>query len=185
QAPVTLDNVEDFVRKLCFNQYMKPRAKALYWITQGFGSHDTHFPTLSMFTREELREMYSGNETVSEADFVACLSFEDANSYKWSSRAMRATRGYLLEAIQDEAFRKQLLRWSTGYTAIPYAVNKKFIIKVQPGIRTSDGRVTIHQDRLPEASTCFNELRLPSYSSLAKLQEAMATAMAVNTFNVQ
>ncbi|KAG5184391.1 hypothetical protein JKP88DRAFT_244762 [Tribonema minus] len=76
QEPVTLDNVEDFVRKLCFNQYMKPRAKALYWITQGFGSHDTHFPTLSMFTREELREMYSGNETVSEADFVACLSFE-------------------------------------------------------------------------------------------------------------
>ncbi|KAG5184389.1 hypothetical protein JKP88DRAFT_163346, partial [Tribonema minus] len=185
QAALTLGNVEDFVRKLCFNQYMRPRAKALYWIRQGFSRHDTHFPTLSMFTRPELREMYSGNETVSEADFVACLNFKDANNFKWGSPEMTATRGYLLQAVHDESFRRQLLRWSTGYSAIPCVVNKKFMIRVQPGIRTSDGAVSILPDRLPEASTCFNELRVPSYTSLAKLQEAMATAMAVNTFDTQ
>ncbi|KAG5184388.1 hypothetical protein JKP88DRAFT_277170 [Tribonema minus] len=57
---------------------------------------------------------------------------------------------------------------------------------VQLGIRTSDGAVSILPDRLPEASTCFNELRVPSYTSLAALQEAMSTAMAaIFTFNVQ
>ncbi|KAG5192742.1 hypothetical protein JKP88DRAFT_261739 [Tribonema minus] len=89
------------------------------------------------------------------------------------------------QAVKDEAFRRRLLHWSTGYNAIPFAANRKFAIKVKPGISTVCGTVSILADRLPEASTCFNELRLPSYSSLAKLQEVMDMAMAVHSFDEQ
>ncbi|KAG5192741.1 hypothetical protein JKP88DRAFT_146954, partial [Tribonema minus] len=184
-APVTLENVQGFVRRLCCNQYIKPRAKALDWIKQGFSRHSMHLPTLNSFTRQELRDMYSGNETVSEADFIECLSFEDAENFQWGSEEMTATRGYLLQAVKDEAFRKRLLHWSTGYNAIPFAATRKFAIKVKPGISLNDNTVSILPDGLPEASTCINELRLPCYSSLAKLRERMDMAMAVLSFNEQ
>ena len=73
----------------------------------------------------------------------------------------------------DVARRQLLLRWCTGRDVLPVSglANKVTLAAAEmPRGELPDGR-------LPEASTCFHEVRLPSYSSKETLRARLDQAL--------
>jgi hypothetical protein len=54
-----------------------------------------------LFSRGELRDMYSGDETITHQSFRSCLHFEDEQGYSWTgTKTLRHAKALFLQVRQ-------------------------------------------------------------------------------------
>ena len=169
--PLAATNVGRAVVAGCRRKLLVDRHAALVALREGFtleGRLDLGVQ-LAQHSNTDLSLLLQGKPTLSAQDLLDC--------FDWSDPCCAAVT-YLRELLQDagafDATRRQLLlRWCTGRNVLPVSgLGSKvtFAAADVPQNEVSDGR-------LPEASTCFHEVRLPSNLSKDMLRARLDQAL--------
>ena len=133
---------------------------------------------LARDSNADLALLLRGKPTISEAELIECFAWSTPHS----SEAVVYLHELLHDGALDAARRLLLLRWCTGLNALPVSgLSHKITLALaeEAADTSSDGR-------RPQAHTCYNELRLPRYSSKAvlsaRLNEALDSFVADPSF---
>ena len=163
---VTVANRVDLVgRKI--NSLIDPEVEGPFQeIRAGFNEVIPIQVLSGLFTPGEVRGLMFGNPTIDVEDLIRNAVF--GGGYSARLRVIEWLFGYLRTLDQESL--KKLLRFSTGNTQLPLG-----------GFAMLNPRFTIDSggagDRLPTASTCFNQLHLPMFTSELALRTKMNQAI--------
>lgn len=167
---VTLTNKDEYIEKLSL-WYQRTETEAeIDAIVSGV--KDVLHPSVlesmkKVITTSELLVLIAGRESFDVQDWRKHTVFrgfaDDAPQPKWLQE--------LLEEAEP-AFRRGLLRYSTGSTNVPMggfgAINPPFTIQARPELSA---------DHLPTSSTCVNMLNLPVYPTKEAMRAALEKAI--------
>jgi E3 ubiquitin-protein ligase HUWE1 len=175
--PLSAANVGRAVVAGCRRKLLVDRHDAVVALREGFtleGRLDLGVQ-LAQHSNAELSLLLQGKPSLSTVELLEC--------FDWSEPCCAAVT-YLMDLLSDaEAFdvarRQLLLRWCTGRDVLPVSgfTNKVTFAAAEMM------RGELPDGRLPEACTCFYEVRLPNYSSKEMLRERLEHAL--NEFAVQ
>jgi hypothetical protein len=118
-----------------------------------------------IFTPRELRDVVIGRTTVNVEDLMDNLDLTESR-YTQGSLQIKWLRAVL--QTFDQRRRRQFVHFVTGCPQVPATGFRDKRIKVVP----VDSR-----EALPEASNCFNQLRLPRYLSRKTLEQKLTQAL--------
>ena len=133
---------------------------------------------LQILSAQELELMLCGMPVidVSQWKASACYSGYTANGAMLSASSQLAVWFWDVVAALPQAEKALLLKFSTGSAAVP-SQGFEHLLGLHGEQRFTLAVVAGGSDRLPLASTCFNLLKLPEYSSKALLEERLHVAL--------
>ena len=133
---------------------------------------------LQILSAQELELMLCGMPVidVSQWKASACYSGYTANGTMLSAASQLAVWFWDVVEALPQAERALLLKFSTGSAAVP-SQGFEHLLGLHGEQRFTLAVVAGGSDRLPLASTCFNLLKLPEYSSKALLEERLHVAL--------
>lgn len=157
---VTLSNCSEFI-SLANEFRLSQLREPLQAILQGLWEN-LDFKPPAFLSGDMLEAAACGSKEISFDEFMGILRLD---------RLAQRDREILTEVIRSftSEQRSALLKFTTGRVRLPtYSSNELFRITV-------DNAGT--SDRLPTASTCFNQLHLPWYSSIERARKMIGTAI--------
>jgi hypothetical protein len=163
--PVTSENKQELVRR-AVNSLMPRETREIFEIVRaGFDEVVPIALIRQIFTPRELRDVVIGRTTVNVEDLMDNLDLTESR-YTQGSLQIKWLRAVL--QTFDQRRRRQFVHFVTGCPQVPATGFRDKRIKVVP----VDSR-----EALPEASNCFNQLRLPRYLSRKTLEQKLTQAL--------
>ena len=163
--PVTNANRHEYVRAMSAWHLEGSTSSAFTHLQRGF-QLVIGGPAIGLFRPEELELLVAGMTHLDFGALEAATKYEGPG-FASESPYVRAFWRVVHGLTDDE--RRRLLLFVTGSAKAPIGGLGSLAFKVQ-----RNGGDT---DRLPTASTCFNTLLLPEYSSEGKLRERLTKAI--------
>lgn len=164
-TPVTSDNKLDYVKAYCDWALTKSCEVAFAEFRRGFGMVMSEH-TLNLLRPEELELLIAGTPHLDFAELEKVCKYE--GGYHADHRTIKSF-WRVVKGLNDE-HKTKLLLFVTGSAKAPIGGLGKLPFMVQ--------RMGPDSNMLPTASTCFNMLLLPDYSSEAKLKDRLVTAIS-------
>eukprot|EP00879_Flechtneria_rotunda_P021024 GHRR01022146.1.p1 GENE.GHRR01022146.1~~GHRR01022146.1.p1 ORF type:complete len:434 (+),score=170.36 GHRR01022146.1:385-1686(+) len=165
QTPVTADNRQQFVE--LYSDWLINGSVAEQFAAFASGFHRVcGGPALSLFRYEEVELLVEGLPHLNFHQLQAGARYEAGYSDRHPT--IQALWSVLLGLSIDD--KRAFLQFCTGCDRAPVAGLAALRLLVQ--------RAGPDSEKLPTAHTCFNTLLLPEYSSKAKLQQKLMTAIS-------
>jgi hypothetical protein len=159
--PVTQHNKKEYIQALADHKLRTTVSKEIEAFLGGFYSLLPE-DLVSIFDERELELLISGMPNISAKDILNFIKFTGFSPRdrepEWFSTSV--------ESFSSEELAR-LLQFMTGSSQIP---NSGFAF-LNPPLRVKLWRSKV--DHLPRASTCFNTIILPRYSSYEKLRQQL------------
>ncbi|CAK9006964.1 Ubiquitin-protein ligase E3A (E6AP ubiquitin-protein ligase) (HECT-type ubiquitin transferase E3A) (Human papillomavirus E6-associated protein) (Oncogenic protein-associated protein E6-AP) (Renal carcinoma antigen NY-REN-54) [Durusdinium trenchii] len=164
--PVTSANKEEYVKLLVQHKLCGEHAKAIDSLMEGFGTViDPNFQTFKLFRPDEVEIVLTGSDTIDMEELRESVTY--AGGFDRNTPVVKWFWEIVLAYSTEK--QRQLIRFATGSPRAPVGGVSalKFVIQ----------RAGVDSEQLPHASTCFNILLLPEYSSKAKLKAKLKLAL--------
>ena len=172
QVEISLENVEEYVERMSRFMLHDGVAAQVEALRAGVGDV---FPAESLraFSSPELRTMLLGEGAVAWTREELLEYLEPRNGYD----AQSATFLHLVEVLAafDDAQRRAFLRFATGVGVLPPGGLKNLDPKLTVVRKVCEG--SSPDQHMPSANTCFHFLKLPEYSSEARLAAQLRVAL--------
>ncbi|GBG33650.1 Ubiquitin-protein ligase, putative [Hondaea fermentalgiana] len=164
--PVTNQNREEYVAEKVAFKLHKEFFEIIDKLLEGFETViDRNMRSFQLFEPEQLELALIGTDALDIDEL--CASTEYDGGYAPSSRVIK----WFWEIVKawDKDKQRELLRFATGAPRAPVGGLQSLRFFIQ--------RAGPDTDKLPTASTCFNLLLLPDYSSKQKLAAKLDVAL--------
>ncbi|XP_065067816.1 E3 ubiquitin-protein ligase HACE1-like [Rhopilema esculentum] len=168
---VTDENKEEYVQLAADMKMTKAIKPQIYSFLEGFHEFIPH-SLVALFNECELELILSG---VQEIDFE---DWKNNTLYQAGYDAESQQVKWFWETVEDfdQQERSLLLQFVTGSSRVPWGGFASLIGASGPQKFTISSTASL-DNVLPSASTCFNLLKLPEYSSKEDLVEKLKTAL--------
>ncbi|KEF63848.1 E3 ubiquitin-protein ligase TRIP12 [Exophiala aquamarina CBS 119918] len=172
EIPVTMDNVQDYVDKVLDLSLGSGVRRQVEAFQTGF-SQVFAYPTLKAFTPDELVMLFG---RVNEDWSIETLmdSVKADHGFNMDSKSVKN----LLQTMSEltPAQRRDFLQFVTGSPKLPIGGFKSLTPMFTVVCKPSEPPYS-SDDYLPSVMTCVNYLKLPDYSTQAKLKERLFVAI--------
>jgi len=167
-APVTSDNRISYVERVSYyklNTEIGVQSEAFIKGVQKVMKRKT----LQMFSERELQLVISGSSAA--IDIEDWKNFTRLSGYAANAKHVQ----YFWRAVQsmDPKTQADLLRFVTSCSRVPL----RGFCALQPPFTLQRMRIVKDSERLPVAATCFNTLKLPTYSSAKVMHDKLLLAV--------
>ena len=159
------NNIDLYFEKLCVHKVQLYSSNQFEAIRDGF--HKVFSPgNIDFLLPEELKRLICGDEIQrwTENDLSICCLYDESPSVQFLFQCLESF---------DAKRQKLFLRFVTGSTCLPYGG----LSNLNPPLAITRLNRDHADSSLPRASTCFNCLHLPEYSSLSVTRQKLLHAI--------